>query len=335
MADGRNEDQGPAGRDHGVDVSGTDVSASLPEPAKERVAVPLRARPVNSGKYAVVMARDCGLFSLFTQVLTAVEAYPDRRISVFFNSACLYWIPDGWNGSRNVWEYYFEPLSDVHAPCLLGLDEERAMRVGVAEVEAMLKDDRIALVYTHRSGRTGMAGALNEHDRPFVKRIIDRHIRVKPAVQMKADKFFNDHMAGRRVVGLHYRGTDKHQELVTSVPSFEKATERTIADYLNVVDRLAPLSMVYLATDSQAAVEAAKIRLGDRLLHHPDWIRSSDDRPVHFGMDWANPAKQGEEAVIDWTLLSRCSFLVHGVSNFSAAVLLAAPDLPHYDVYRS
>jgi hypothetical protein len=46
-------------------------------------------------------------------------------------------------------------------------------------------------------------------------------------------------------------------------------------------------------------------------------------------------ARNGEEAVIEYLLLSRCHYLVHNGSSLARTVLLNAPHVPHTNTHRT
>jgi hypothetical protein len=70
--------------------------------------------PVMSRKLYILCERDAGLFSLIQQVIAHIPAAlaTDRIPIVRFGRRCAYYVPDGYQGSDTVWEYYFEPLID-------------------------------------------------------------------------------------------------------------------------------------------------------------------------------------------------------------------------------
>jgi hypothetical protein len=45
-------------------------------------------------------------------------------------------------------------------------------------------------------------------------------------------------------------------------------------------------------------------------------------------------ARNGEDAVVEYLLLSRCDYLVHNGSSLARTVLLNAPELPHTNTHR-
>jgi hypothetical protein len=159
-------------------------------------------------------------------------------------------------------------------------------------------------------------------------RVVAERIRVKDHVLAEVNQFWDRHLAGERVIGLHYRSTDKPAGLAKRnrpmLPGIEEYLDRALA---------APGSAdakFFLATEDELAVERARERLGNRLVSI-DATRSRNDVPPHFAV---GGPRVGQEALVDCLLLSRCDYLVHGKSNLSGAAMLFNPRLAHIDVSR-
>jgi hypothetical protein len=56
--------------------------------------------------------------------------------------------------------------------------------------------------------------------------------------------------------------------------------------------------------------------------------------PAYIAGDREHAAQNGEEAVIEYLLLSRCHYLVHNGSSIARTVLLNMPHLPHTNTHR-
>lgn len=54
--------------------------------------------------------------------------------------------------------------------------------------------------------------------------------------------------------------------------------------------------------------------------------------PAYLTADPNRAAQSGEEAVIEYLLLCRCSYLVHNLSSIPRAVLLTVPHMPETNV---
>ena len=56
--------------------------------------------------------------------------------------------------------------------------------------------------------------------------------------------------------------------------------------------------------------------------------------PAYISADRDVAVRNGEDAVVEYLLLSRCDYLVHNGSSLARAVLLNAPELPHINTRR-
>jgi hypothetical protein len=305
----------------------------------------------------IVSERDVGLFSLIQQVIANIPwAIAEHRIPVvhFANDTC-YWTPNGYRGRRTVWEYYFEPVvpgfraSSIPEPVRahIAVDRPAANEVGFAI-------DRHTFVSSHYGDHPALRGAAlaipyqwsdpDDSLRREAKVVIDRFIRPRTYLLQKVDDFFARHMAGHQLIGVHARGTDatSRQELRT----FRQGS-LVLSHYLVEIERLLdlrPEAKIFVATDDQSSLDFLMKAFGHRVLaydsvrHHrgaaaaqgpTGWIM-----PAYIARDRDVAAKNGEDAVIEYLLLSRCHHLVHNGSSLARTVLLNAPRLPHTNTHR-
>ena len=305
-------------------------------------------------KSLVVFSRPVGLFSLYLQVLgqVAVCRKTDAVPIVYFNSRSLYWSDRGHHGVRNVWEYYFEPVS------------ERAIGDVVDAEPEVLENAEIWDFSRHRDQlniprRVGQAtgtipvreGAIVTNEFPpkvidftwemparrkrALNRIIQESLRVRPRVAEKAAAFQKQQF-GSDVLGVHIRGAERAPGRLFYAPDGQVPLER----YIREIDTYLashPASGIFCATDSQGALDVLEERYGSRVVSYPAARLSPADE--HLGLHHTEPegrskAEIGEEVVIECLLLSRCNYLLHGSSNVSLVATLMNPMLGHLDVYR-
>lgn len=235
-----------------------------------------------------------GLFSEVAAVIGFLEHYEQWRR--FYAGARLEFVDglylDPAYGS-NWWQYYFEPIS-------LGNDGGASRR----EIGQHYHDFFANRVERRMPRRTAA-------------RLVASHVRVKPAIQAAIDSYVRDHWQGTRVVGVHYRGTDKIAE-ARRVPYDEIAS--SLAQLASASCR------VFLATDEQAFVDWMRARLGDRLLVRA-MFRSLDGRPIDV-INADGNYRKGFDAVVDCLLLSRTAHLIRTSSNLGLCATFFNPQLP-------
>jgi hypothetical protein len=265
----------------------------------------------------VITARGAGLFSDVYMVLGQL-AEAERRgeqAVVYWNRTSLYWGDGGWRSARNVWEYVFEPVSDLRLSDLgmnpiacEGLNrEELADRLyGRADVRSDYLTDHVGIPFV----------ADTPAREETALRIFRRYVRVRPEVQALADDFWNTHFASAsRVVGAHYRGTDKRAEVCLVPPAFYETA---------LAPEIEAGATVFVATDDARVLSRLEARFPGRIVARAGVARSLDERPPHQN----GTPRQAEDAVVDALLLARCARMLHGSSNLPGAVRLLAPDQP-------
>ena len=308
-------------------------------------------------KFHIICERDVGLFSLIQQVIANVPwAVKENRIPVvYFGGNTCYWTPHGYRGSHTVWEYYFKPLipgypaSTIPEPIRRMI---RADRPSPTDVGDLVQDD--FFVSRHFGDHPRLSGMTlpipyqwddpSEAVRRKAKAIIEEFVRPRSYIRQKADGFFARHMAGHYVVGVHARGTDATSEQERR--AFRQGS-LVLARYLREIEGLLnrePRAKIFVASDDQASVDHLAGAFGSRVITYES-IRHRGGAPAGRGPSgWIMPAyiagdrdtaaRNGEEAVIEYLLLSRCDHLVHNGSSLARTVLLNSPALLHTNTHR-
>lgn len=305
----------------------------------------------------IICERDVGLFSLIQQVIAhipwAIEA--GRIPVVLFEGRCCYWLPQGYRDRSTVWEYYFEPLERT-CPA-----DAIPKKIRTALVEHFPKPhdvglwlDRNTWVSNHYGDHPQLQGKTlaipyqwqdpDAATRERAAQIIKEYLRPRAYIVEKVDAFYKEHMAGRPVIGVQIRGTDAvskcedraHRKDSLILENYRQAVERCL--------RSEPDARLFIATDDQRSLDFMRDTFGDRVIacesqRHvageaagrgpTGWIM-----PAYVANDRSLAARNGEEAVIEYLLLSRCMCLIHNGSSLARTVLLNNPALPHVNTHR-
>jgi hypothetical protein len=306
----------------------------------------------------VIRERDVGLFSLIQQVVANVPwALHERRLPVVdFRDRTAYWTPGGHQGGDTVWEYYFEPvvaeLPSATVPQSV-TDKIEASYPDQNELGFFAADD--AFVSTHfgdHPGLNGIAPAVpyttGDPDRAlrqWTSAIITRFIRPRAYITEKVEEFFNAEMRQGHNIGVHVRGTD-------AVSAREQRAYRQgsldLARFEHVIRRLLrdrPSARVFVATDAQASLDRLVQTFGERIVAY-DAVRHIEGEavgsgptgcimPAYVTADRQIAAQNGEDAVVEYLLLGRCSHLVHNGASLATTVLLRDPAMPHTNTHAS
>lgn len=240
-----------------------------------------------------------GFFSEFAAIVGALEHYEKWKaqsagLHVYFDKRGLYHDP---RYGTNWWEYFFEPIdfgSRLNA---------------VTRVISSHQHDWFANRVEQEMPR-GKGSSL-----------IEAYVRPTLRMQAMIETYVRTNFEGSFVVGVHYRGTDKHED-ARRVPYEE--VRAAIRDVLRAAK--AQRHRIYLATDEQAFLGYMLGEFPDTLLYR-EMFRSVDGKPIDVTNDDGN-YKKGEDAVMDCLLLSRSQFLIRTASNLSLCAALFTPDLP-------
>ena len=252
----------------------------------------------------VIGCRHAGFFSNFFAVLHNLDWCVRKNIIpiVYWDSVSRYYNSKGYNGKLNAWEYYFEPTSHL------------SYEPGDVICRGYQAPDGVTLLAHLEPSR--------EFRRYLHNRLIKPFIKPNKIVQNKLNLFFNKHMKGKYTIGIHLRGTDKHQE-IKPVPI------KTIIQTANALAQQIDNCQFFIATDDARLLETAKATLNRPVIYY-DAHRSTSDKPVHFNDGTPlknNTAALGEEVLIDALLLARCNKFIHTSSNVSIGVLILNPEL--------
>lgn len=151
--------------------------------------------------------------------------------------------------------------------------------------------------------------------------LIDKYLAVQDNVLHEVDEFCNKYFKNKKVLGVHYRGTDKSTE--ASSVSYDKVG-RNIKFYL---DKFPATACVFISSDDDNFISYAKSSsIGHLVLSRNDTFRSDNNEPVH----WSNQNKYdiNRDAIVNCLLLSRCDALLKTASILSAWSVLFNPELP-------
>jgi hypothetical protein len=308
-------------------------------------------------KLHVICERDVGLFSLLHQVIANVPwALGGGCVPiVYFGQHTCYWVPGGYSGADSVWEYYFEPLvKDFpvaaipgHVRRLIDTNPPVIGDVGYAADEdtfvcaqygdhPLIANRALPIPYLHRDPDPLLRRAASEIIRDF--------IRPRDYLAEKVEAFFDRHMRGHALIGVHVRGTDAiSSEEQREYRHGSLALPRYVDAVRELLEERGP-AKIFVATDDQSSLEFVEETFGDRVISYDSVRHTSGEAagkgplgcimPAYIASDRARAARNGEEAVIEYLLLSRCGCLVHNGSSLARTVLLKEPGLLHINTHK-
>jgi len=233
---------------------------------------------------------------------------------------------------NNVWEYYFEPVSELRAADLDRMDRSGLLMLEPSQQFATTLGDE-----PRAEGRPGD----EERDPGFARRrrvaagIVERWVRVRPGIEAKVCAFADEHLAPGPVLGVHLRGTDWGIDASGARrPGPRRLVEVVEPErYLPAIDATLsahPDCRLFVATDQQQFLDALVARYGERVA--ATGARRSTDRrcPARIGSD--EGYARGEEVLVDILLLARCDGLLRCASAVGEVASWFAPEVPVVDL---
>lgn len=257
--------------------------------------------------YAVLHSHwGVGFFGEFLTVIGALHLYEVGLVSGVS-------IEYGENGTYydssvgpNWWENYFEPLH-------IGNRENMPLYYSVQGVEV-----NGCMYDLPRIVEFGVC-------RRDANALINKYIKVKSHVRKKVHNIVKNSFGKSKVIGVHYRGTDKFME--DPLASFDQVAEhvdKALADFrAEGFHRI----KIFVATDQQNFLDFMIARYASKVIYYAEATRSLDGNAVHTSWN-ATPYKKGEDALIDCLLLSKTNIIIKTSSNLSLCSAYFNPDIP-------
>jgi hypothetical protein len=279
-----------------------------------------RSAPPRTCRLLIAPRHDCGLWSMFFQVIGLIRYAERHNLEpvVYFNEATCWWSKEGYNGSRNAWEYFFEPVGRVSASELLAARGANLEHASLPQLQAALPNDLVMSDY--------ILDHVDYYDHTEAQRqeyasIVERSIRVKSQVLAKLNPALVAALNGG-CTAIHYRGTDK----------FCESPRQSVNEYRDAIQHCVnPSHKLFVATDDAPFLKWMIRTYGERVLY-TQAARSHDKTPLHLGP--YRGARQAEECLLDVLLMAKCKHLVHGNSSVTNGVLVFNPTMTHYALHR-
>ena len=213
-------------------------------------------------------------------------------------------------GTKNAWEYYFVQPS------------------GISVAEALNSGNYILSDYStmrenipYKDGKGYFYIEWNKAQ-PILD-VIHKYMQPNVDILNEAREFFYTNCQGKKVLGVHYRGTDKkvivkNHFLSASLQNYLKCVEKCFQEYQP--------DMILLCTDDKEAVSVFSEKYpGQVIFSNAFRAEVGDTEGIHLNKNVKREHHNyllGKEVIIDVTLLSWCNYFVFSHSNVATAVML-------------
>lgn len=225
---------------------------------------------------------------------------------------------------ENIWNRFFYQPFEAHKTQILEMTEAGCYRVR-----------------RWRDAGPWLLGYGREHDRgqytrpDFVSRVralVQRHLRFRPHVADVFADFHAEHLAGRRVLGVHKRGTDQ-LTVGHGAGLYHVINQPFVHRRIDAALEAHHCDWIYLATDEQVVVNAIAKRYGARLIRFPGAVAPLGVVDAVHNMNWhREPAFKhslGRDMLIDALALSSTTHALLMTSNVSLLSLFLRSDFQY------
>jgi hypothetical protein len=252
-----------------------------------------------------------GMCGYIWQTIRAIYHNPGKKYYIDFSNS-IYRV-----GNDNVWDWFYEqPYSNlIPAPS------------DVEKVVGIIFDQQSEFVSPNICPN-------NEQEiqkrREIFSNIISKYIHLKPEMQQKVDSFVQKNYLGKRVLGLHLRGTDHPNK--SRISNYMQKIKDTMDNY----------DALFVCSDEHERFRMVECTFGDKVI---SWnsIRSKNkdtplhshpqDRRYHRNNTMEYQRKIAEDVVLETYLLSRTDFLMCCPgSNVNYLARAINPKLPYIEI---
>jgi hypothetical protein len=152
--------------------------------------------------------------------------------------------------------------------------------------------------------------------------LINKYLVVQDDVVSEVEEFCSTHFANRKILGVHYRGTDKKEE--SPIVPYD-CVKRNIEQYIKLYP---DTDRVFLASDDMNFIENIEnASVGRPILYRNDSFRARDGNSIHKSAA-TDKYQITRDALVNCLLLSRCDALLKTASILSGWSKLFNPRLP-------
>jgi hypothetical protein len=155
----------------------------------------------------------------------------------------------------------------------------------------------------------------------FAKSLFDKYLNIQEDIIKEVENFQKQWFKEEKILGVHYRGTDKAGE----APLVSK--EKLLAHIREVLKEKQELKIVFLSTDDEGIIRFLEnAKLERQLVYREDIFRSTDGEQFHRKKEHSKTLIN-REAIVNCLLLSKCMFLLKTASILSDCSVIFNPDI--------
>jgi len=155
----------------------------------------------------------------------------------------------------------------------------------------------------------------------FAKSLFDKYLGINRDVLNEVATFKEQWFQDKKILGVHYRGTDKVGEALL-VPK-----ERLLECITQVIENDPVLKIIFLSTDDKEIIDFLKrSSLPLPLVYRDDSVRSGDGEQFHRKQE-VSKSLINRDAIVNCLLLSNCHVLLKTASILSDCSVIFNPSI--------
>jgi len=243
-------------------------------------------------KYVIIKPDEyCGMFGCLWQVIRGIYHNPDNLYYINFYDSIYN------TKNENVFDYFFyQPHTEIFP------DSSKIEKiVGHNSLPDNKEDSQFIWSLIQPNTKEEI-----QRRRIIFNSIINKYLKLKPTVQEKIDLFTLKNFLGKKILGVHLRGTDHPYKQPINV-------------YIDEIKKIESLyDKIFVTSDEQPRFDAVKNVFGEKVISY-DALRSSiEHTPLHMNLyetRWhRNPSheyqyKIAEDVIIEAYLMAKTDFL--------------------------
>lgn len=234
-------------------------------------------------KYTIIKNSGyCGIAGYIWQVLRAMWHNPNSKYYIDFTVDCQY-RDESIQHTSNVWEYFFkQPHSDTY-PDSSDIEKivDRIIDVPESEFRDVFMNNPTQEFITKR--------------RRDYNNIFEKYIKLQPHVEDKINKFTEEHFKDKKILGVHFRGTD-HPD------------KKNVTEYLQTIkDKASAYDFIFCMSDEYDRYNMIKTVFGNKILNYNS-VKSKNESPLHCSQS-RDIYKIGEDVIVEMFILSKTDFI--------------------------
>lgn len=155
----------------------------------------------------------------------------------------------------------------------------------------------------------------------FAKILFEKYLGINANIEEEVNLFVNEKFSNKKILGVHYRGTDKIGEaaLITK--------ETLLNNIIQILKTNPALQTIFISSDDSKIIQFLSIsNLPCPVIYRVDTIRSEDGEQFHRKKG-SSKSVVNRDAIINCLLLSKCTMLLKTASILSDCSVIFNPTI--------